>query len=132
VHPNSYSGSEHLTKNSFIHWAVWLSVVGSCTFLAFILAESVPFFGSLVVLLGSLFGTVMCMQFNGWMWLHDNWARRKTDPSLKFWLLAALNWFLIIFGSFVLVGGTTAGVKSIIDAYKIGAVTSPFSCADNS
>lgn len=66
------------------------------------------------------------------MWLHDNWVRRKSNPTVGYWLLVALNVFLIVFGTFVQISGTVAGVKSIIDSYKVGAITSPFSCADNS
>jgi hypothetical protein len=72
------------------------------------------------------------MQINGAMWLHDNWARRKTPQGVGYWLLVALNVFLIVFGTFVQISGTVAGVKSIIDSYKVGAVSKPFSCADNS
>jgi len=66
------------------------------------------------------------------MWLHDNWARRHTDKSMNFRLLAALNWFLIVFGMFCMGGGCAAGIKSIIDSYATGAISQPFSCADNS
>ncbi|KLT41283.1 putative neutral amino acid transporter [Cutaneotrichosporon oleaginosum] len=125
-------GSHHLTHHTRIHWATWLGCTGFVTTVGFILAMSIPFFGSLVVLLGALFGTFMCMQINGAMWLHDNWARRKTNPSVGYWLLVALNVFLIVFGTFVQISGTVAGVKSIIDSYRVGAVSTPFSCADNS
>ncbi|WOO82914.1 N amino acid transport system protein [Vanrija pseudolonga] len=124
--------SVHLTAHSFTHWAVWLGIVGVCTLLAFILAMAIPFFGPLVSLIGALFGTIMCMQSTGWMWLHDNWAKRKDSPTLSFWLLAALNWFLIVFGSFIWVSGIAAGAISIRDAYRSGTVSKPFSCADNS
>jgi hypothetical protein len=44
---HTFSDSEHLKAHSFVHWAVWLGVVGSCVTLSFILAEAIPFFGAL-------------------------------------------------------------------------------------
>lgn len=74
----------------------------------------------------------MCMTSNGWMWLHDNWRHRKTDRSVGYKLLVALNMFLIVAGLFIMVVGTWAAAVSIKNSYATGAVTSPFSCADNS
>ncbi|AFR96003.2 neutral amino acid transporter [Cryptococcus neoformans C23] len=125
-------GSAHLTAPSFTHWAVWLGTVGTCVFIAFILAESIPFFGDFVSLIGATLGTFLCFITEGWMWLHDNWGHRKTDKSLRFKSLVALNVFLIVLGIFIVITGTWASVVSINDSYKNGAITSPFSCADNS
>ncbi|KAK4684283.1 hypothetical protein P7C73_g5905, partial [Tremellales sp. Uapishka_1] len=124
--------SHHLTAKTRTHQVVWYSTVATCTILGFVLAEAIPFFNSLVVLLGALFGTTLCMQFSGWMWLHDNWKYRAGNRSTVYWFLVALNVFLIAFGSMVTVGGTVAGVKSIISSYATGAIIAPFSCADNS
>ncbi|KAL7418998.1 hypothetical protein Q5752_006682 [Cryptotrichosporon argae] len=125
--------SRHLTERTAVHWLVWLSTTGGSVIIAFILAEAIPFFNDLVTLVGALLGTVMCMQFNGWMWLHDNWARRKrAQPGAAFWALAALNWFLIAAGTFIMVAGTVSAVKSIQNSYATGAISNPFSCADNS
>lgn len=74
----------------------------------------------------------MCMTSNGWMWLHDNWRHRRSDRSIKFKLLVLLNAFLIVAGLFIMVTGTWAAAVSIRRSYSTGAVTSPFSCADNS
>lgn len=88
-------------------------------------------------------------------WLHDNLPRRRTDKSIKYWLLVALNVFLISAGFFVQISGTIGAAISIKNSYKTGAVNryvddaqlssdgfglttsppplcSPFSCVDNS
>jgi hypothetical protein len=72
------------------------------------------------------------MTSNGWMWLHDNLHRRKTDKTLYFRSLVALNFFLIIGGMFITITGTWAAVVGIRHSYATGAISSPFSCADNS
>lgn len=93
---------------------------------------AIPFFGDFVSLIGATLGTFLCFITEGWMWLHDNWGHRKTDKSLRFKSLVALNVFLIVLGIFIVITGTWASVVSINDSYKNGAITSPFSCADNS
>jgi uncharacterized membrane protein len=93
---------------------------------------AIPFFGDLTSLIGALLGAFMCMTSNGWMWLHDNWRFRKTDTSIKYKLLVVLNSFLIVSGLFIMVTGTWAAAASIKTSYSTGAITSPFSCADNS
>ncbi|KAK4689052.1 hypothetical protein P7C73_g1057, partial [Tremellales sp. Uapishka_1] len=125
-------GSEHLTSHSFTHWATWLGCVGGCVFISFILAEAIPFFGDLVNLIGATLGTLMCMVSNGWMWLHDNWSRRKEDKSLYYRSLVALNVFLIVAGVFIMITGTWSAAVSIRDSYATGSISRPFSCADNS
>lgn len=72
------------------------------------------------------------MVSNGWMWLHDNYGKRHTNKSLYFRSLIVLNVFLIVAGVFIIITGTWAAVVSIRDSYATGAITSPFSCADNS
>ncbi|WVO15296.1 hypothetical protein L204_102952 [Cryptococcus depauperatus] len=125
-------GSEHLTSNSFIHWATWLGSVGACVIIAFILAESIPFFGEFISLVGASLGTFLCLVTVGWMWFYDNWNKRKTDKSLYYKLLVALNAFVIVSGIFIIVAGTWAAATSISNAYKNGAISSPFSCVNNS
>jgi len=46
--------------------------------------------------------------------------------------LVALNVFLILAGLFIMVTGTWAAAVSIKRSYATGAISSPFSCADNS
>lgn len=41
----------------------------------------------------------------GFMWLFDNWARRKTDASLRYRALLGWNLLVIAIGSFLMVAG---------------------------
>lgn len=92
------------------------------------------------------------MQIMAGMWLYDNWQLRTTDKSIKYRLLVAWNFFIIIAGSFLCIGGTYVPVFSfrsrwflwlilacrygsilgIIGDFAEGNVSSPFNCADNS
>jgi hypothetical protein len=85
-----------------------------------------------VSLIGATLGVFMCMVSNGWMWLHDNWERRKIHKSLYYKSLVVLNVFLIVSGVFIMITGTWSAAVSIRDSYATGSISSPFSCADNS
>ncbi|ODN74627.1 hypothetical protein, variant 2 [Cryptococcus amylolentus CBS 6039] len=125
-------GSDHLTGTSFIHWSVWLGTVGMSVAIAFILAESIPFFGDFVSLVGATLGTFLCLITPALMWLNDNWALCKERTSIGFRSRIALSVFTLLAGVFIVITGTWSAVLSIKDSYADGSVGSAFSCADNS
>jgi hypothetical protein len=47
-------GTPHLQSNSLVHWATWLACTFGLGSLAFIVAEAIPFFNSLVSLIGAV------------------------------------------------------------------------------
>ncbi|CAG8909171.1 unnamed protein product [Penicillium egyptiacum] len=78
-------GSRHLNSNSLVHWGCWLGCTFGVTVVAYIIASSIPIFDSLVSLIGSLLGTILCFQPYGCMWLYDNWGKAK--GSSRSWLI---------------------------------------------
>lgn len=127
------SDSHHLTALTPTHYIVWFATTVTCATLAFIIAESIPFFGSLLTLIGALFATLMTMQSTGSMWLYDNWGRRKqSNPGWSFWPMVALNVFIVVLGFFIQITGVIAAGKEIRAQYREGKVDRPFSCKDNS
>ncbi|WVQ81417.1 hypothetical protein IAT38_003541 [Cryptococcus sp. DSM 104549] len=126
-------GSTHLTGHSFIHWAVWLGSIVGCVAVGFILAESIPFFGNFVDLIGATLGTFLAIFIQGWMWLHDNgWGRRSERRTGRYYLSTAMAYWMLASGLFIIIAGTWSAVLSIRDSYADGTVGSAFSCADNS
>jgi hypothetical protein len=168
-------GTRHLQDNTVVHWNTWLYVVSSllnvdlgltrvycggrgivlgCVIFSFIIAASIPFFESLVGLIGALFGASLCLVLMGVMWFHMHpqfyvpffrllrlRRDRKSDDwkPTTFWsssatkkLLFVLNLTVILVGSLCVVAGTYASAVSIRDSYSEGTVGSAFSCADNS
>ncbi|RMJ16815.1 hypothetical protein CDV36_003560 [Fusarium kuroshium] len=125
-------GTEHLNKGTLTHWATWLSCTFGCATLSCIIASAVPSFGSLASLIGAFFGTLLCVQPMGCMWLYDNWGAEKRDCSL--WWILQVFWsgFVIVAGTIILVGGTYGSVLSIKQAYETSGGHGAFSCADNS
>ncbi|KAF4425244.1 neutral amino acid permease [Fusarium acutatum] len=122
-------GSEHLHRNSLIHWGTWLGCTGGITILAYIIASAIPVFDPLVSLIGASFGVFLCFQPFGCMWLHDN--RRCRNRSLRWKGKVAWSIFIIIIGTFLMIGGTFGSIEGLIFAFQNGS-GGAWSCADNS
>ncbi|KAF5561179.1 neutral amino acid permease [Fusarium napiforme] len=125
-------GTKHLSSNSAIHWGTWLACTIITTVIAYLIASGIPVFGGLVSLVGALLGTLMSFQLYGFMWLYDNWAKGKRDPNMKWYLMVAFSIFVIVSGTFLMIGGTYGSIVGIIDSYKASGGSAAFSCADNS
>ncbi|KAF5633793.1 neutral amino acid permease [Fusarium tjaetaba] len=125
-------GTKHLSSNSAVHWGTWLACTIITTIIAYLIASGIPVFGGLVSLVGALLGTLMSFQLYGFMWLYDNWAKGKRDPNMKWYLMVAFSIFVIVSGTFLMIGGTYGSIVGIIDSYKASGGSAAFSCADNS
>lgn len=125
-------GSKHLASNSAIHWGTWLGCTLGTTIIAYLIASGIPVFGGLVSLIGALLGTLMCFQPMGCMWLYDNWKEGRKSPSLRWALMASWSVFVIVSGTFLMIGGTYGSVVGIIASYNGPEGSVPWSCADNS
>lgn len=123
-------GSKHLSANTFIHWSTWLGCTLGVSIIGYLIASAVPSFGSIISLIGALFGTFITLQPFGAMWLFDN---RLADSSNKRrWLIGA-GWavFIVVLGFFFQVAGTYGAVLEIKLLYS-ATKRAAWSCADNS
>ncbi|EKJ76333.1 hypothetical protein NXS19_007004 [Fusarium pseudograminearum] len=127
-------GSKHLSANTFTHWAVWLSCTFGMAVIAYVIASGIPVFGGLVSLVGALLGTLQCMQLFGCLWLYDHWAegKDKSQRTTRWTLMVGWCCFVIILGTFLMIGGTYGSIKGIIDSYAVSGGSAAWSCADNS
>ncbi|KAL4911131.1 hypothetical protein BDW74DRAFT_164750 [Aspergillus multicolor] len=127
-------GTPHLTSNTATHWITWLSCTLGITIIAFIIANTIPIFDSLVSLIGALLGTLMCFQPMGCMWLYDNWRRESTrgDRSWFYWVRVVWAVFVVLLGCFLTVAGTYGCVVGIMESYGSEGGKGAFSCGDNS
>lgn len=123
-------GTHHLTENTFTHWAVWIGCTVACGFVGWLLAEAIPFFTSLVSLIGSLgFGPLgICLPPILWFSLHPDYRKGSAWQQAAWWLHIGI----FMLGLFVLIGGTYANISNILDQFRAGDVGSAFSCKDNS
>lgn len=122
--------SKHLTANTVTHWGVWMGCTTTCGFLGWLLAEAIPFFTSLVSLIGSLgFGPLgMCLPPVLWFSLNKEKRRGTVRERATWWFHVAI----LVMGLFLSIGGTYANISNIVDQFRAGKVGSAFSCADNS
>ena len=123
-------GTHHLTENTKTHWAVWLTCTYGTGLAGWILSEAIPFFGSLVSLIGALgFGPLgICLPAVLWFSLHKD-LDKSTWIGKSLWLAHVVCFVL---GLLVTVGGTYANVVNIMLQFREGLVGKPFQCADNS
>lgn len=124
-------GTEHLTANTFRHWATWLSCTFGVTIIAYIIASGIPVFNNLVSLVGALFGTLMTFQPMACMWLYDN-RKMKQDRPRVWYPMVAWCAFVILAGTFLLIAGTYGSIVEIINSYRDSGGSAAWSCADNS
>ncbi|RDW83484.1 hypothetical protein BP5796_04975 [Coleophoma crateriformis] len=122
--------SEHLQKNSWVHWSTWIGCNLFGTIVAFILASSIPIFNYLLALTGSVCFAPMCLIFPICFWLHDYSGYWKGGS--KQLAIYAVNILIMLIGLLLFVGGTYGTVLEIKQAYASGSLGSAFSCADNS
>jgi hypothetical protein len=134
IHFRLFKGTRHIHEHTVTGWAAWAAILLCTWILAFIIAEVIPFFSSLLSLMSSLFDSFFGFIFWGVAYFRmrkaDGFvlARRK---NLGGYLEAALNFLIILTGIFFLTAGTYASVQAIVDEFHAGTVGSVFGCASN-
>jgi hypothetical protein len=130
-----FQNSKHKNEHTVVGWATWTGILLATWIVAFIIAQVIPFFSSLLSLMSSLFDSFFGFIF----WGVAYFRMRRADGSVAVvkehtvagYLLGALNIVIILIGIFFLTVGTYATVESIILEFESGAVRSVFSCASN-
>lgn len=124
--------SKHLTAHSITHWAAWLGCTFGMCLSAYVVASAILIFSSLTSLIGSLFGSLMSFQFMGFMWLYDYWSKVKQNPSIRWIAMSCWVIFVIVVGTFLMIGVTYGSIIGIIDSCHASEGSAAWSCADNS
>jgi len=109
---------------------VWLGCTYGTGLLGWILSEAVPFFSSLVSLIGAVGFAPLGIVLPALLWfsMHPNYLQ----GSVKMKILWVAHAAIVVLGVFTLVAGTYANVQNIINSYKEHLVGTAFSCVDNS
>ncbi|KAI5463728.1 amino-acid permease [Mariannaea sp. PMI_226] len=127
IHGRIYENKVERYVNTTKGWISWLLVLFVVIIIGWVIAEAIPFFGNLVALISSLFNSGFALYLPALMYFvvlkEGPWHTRENLIKI------AMNGFMLIAGIVVLVGGTWASVKSIVDDYKAGNVGSSFSCS---
>lgn len=126
--------SIHRTHNTVKGWAVWIGIISTTWVIAFIIAEVIPFFSSLLSLMSSMFGA-----WFGFIFWGVAFIRMKSDGKGKGWFkllstwdkfLVFVNVVLICIGAYIFGPGIYVTIQGIIDSYEAGTVGGVFTCAD--
>ncbi|KAK7951826.1 Transmembrane amino acid transporter [Apiospora aurea] len=130
-----FQGSCHKNDHTLIGWASWSGILLATWILAFIIANVIPFFSSLLSLMSSLFDSFFGFIFWGVAYFRmrkaDGSVALLKDRSIRGWLEGILNIIIILTGLFFLTAGTYASVEGIIEEFEAGTVGSIFQCASN-
>ncbi|KAI9669886.1 MAG: hypothetical protein M1831_006921 [Alyxoria varia] len=132
---NAFQGTRHINSHTFIGWGGWTGILGVLWILAFIIAEVIPFFSSLLSVMSSLFDSFFGFIFWGVAYMR----MRKADFGPTYWKIRGIRGFvgitinviLIGIGIFFLTVGTYASVETIIQGYEEGEFGGPFTCVSN-
>lgn len=122
--------SQHLQKNSVVHWGVWFACTLTISVVGFLLASGIPIFNYLLALAGSLTFAPLALGLPGYLWVFDHKHYRTGTLMQK--VIYYLHWLMILLAVFLTIGGTYGVIQQVIDAYANGEIASAFSCADNS
>ncbi|KAF2638156.1 hypothetical protein P280DRAFT_406050 [Massarina eburnea CBS 473.64] len=130
-----FNNSKHMSSHTVVGWSTWAGILAVLWFLAFIVAEVIPFFSDLLSLMSSLFDA-----FFGFIyWGVAYFRMRGTDygpnyfrtRGIRGWAGFLFNIGLCGIGLLFLTGGTYATIQSIIDGYKESTFGGAFSCENN-
>lgn len=113
--------------NTKAGWMVWLAVIGAITVVAFIIAEAVPFFNTLLGLISSLFISGFTFYFPSLFWFMLI-KEGKWNASWHNIGLSIANVLIGIIGLAILGLGTWASVQDIVDSYAEGSISGSFTC----
>lgn len=130
-----FRNTKHLTSHTKVGWFSWAGLVFATWVLAFIVAEAIPIFNSLLSVMSSLFSCWFGFLFWGIAYFQmrtidygPGWWKRET---LYGYSKIGLNILIIIIGLFLLGPGTYATIMSIILEFQSGKIGGAFSCDDN-
>ncbi|KAJ8117655.1 hypothetical protein OPT61_g1200 [Boeremia exigua] len=119
-----------LTDNTPLTWGVWLGLGTLFWVVAFVLANAIPAFGSILSISSALFVTWFTFGMANAQWIFLNWGQqfinwKKTSLALFNWFMILASAFLTIFGLYTSISDLDARVKDPNDPLNV------FTCANN-
>ncbi|OTA81616.1 hypothetical protein M434DRAFT_401354 [Hypoxylon sp. CO27-5] len=130
-----FHSSRHKNEHTVVGWATWTLILLATWIVAFVIANSIPFFNSLLGLMSSLFDSFFGFIFWGVAYFRmrkaDGAVALLKDRSFRGWFEGILNIIIILTGLFFLSAGTYVSVQGILDEFALGTVGRAFQCASN-
>lgn len=119
--------SRHAHSNTAIGWGVWIAVMTSIWFVAFIFSEVIPSMGDFLSLLGAAFDSFFGFIFFAVAYYHLYKGKLFSGGYRS--LMTVIHIFVLFCGLFLLGPGLYAAVEAIISDYA-GGTRPAFSCAN--
>ena len=124
--------TDELTKNTVRPWAVWIGSATIFWLLAFVIANAIPIFDSILNIASSTFVAWFTFGLNAILWLFMN--KHQLLLNWKKTSLTVLNVAVVAMTLFMNGAGLWAGITTLIDIFNDadGGITGAFTCSDNS
>lgn len=129
-----FRNTKHVNSHTVVGWSSWAGILVTTWIFAFIIAQVIPFFNSLLSVMSSLFDSWFGFIFWGVAFFRMRTADKQVGrkhSTVTDWAGIVVNVFLILIGIMFLTVGTYASVQGIIDQFEAGTVGGVFSCASN-
>ncbi|KAL4895931.1 transmembrane amino acid transporter protein-domain-containing protein [Aspergillus ambiguus] len=130
-----FEGTRHKGNHTIVGWATWSGILMILWVLAWAIAEVIPFFSSLLSIMGAVFGSFFGFIFWGTAYLRmrhaDHGAQFYKSQGVRGWLGSIFNVGLILAGLFLLGPGTYTSILSVVQSYQAGDIGGAFACASN-
>ncbi|KAF9691559.1 hypothetical protein EKO04_010531 [Ascochyta lentis] len=119
-----------LTDNTPLTWGVWLGLGTFYWLMAFVLANAIPAFNSILAISSALFVTWFTFGMANAQWIFLNWGQqfinwKKASLALFNWFMILASTFLTIFGLYTAISDLNARVQDPEDPLNV------FTCANN-
>lgn len=117
-----FGGTKHIARRTRLGTAAWIGMMLGIWVIAFVIAESIPIFNSLLSLVAALFVSWFSYGIPGMMWLflyRHEYSQRKVG--------FVANVGLVIIGFMLCV----LGLWSTIDSITGDSTSKPWTCASN-
>jgi amino acid transporter len=118
------------TENSVKAWATWVACATFFWIIAFLLANAIPIFDSILSIASATFIAWFTFGLSGVFWYHRNWQEKFALKNLP---LATINALVILQALFMNGAGMWASITNLLEIYNSpGKIKGSFTCADNS
>lgn len=108
-----FEGTRHKGNHTIVGWATWTAILAGLWTLAWVIAEVIPFFSSLLSIMSSLFDSFFGFIFWGAAYIQMRYADYGPgfykNRGFRGWFGFLVNVFLICVGFFFLTAGTYVG-----------------------
>lgn len=112
IHGHVYRSSVVRYVNTRMGWITWIALVSSLTFLAWIVAEVIPVFSTILSISAALFSSALCFYIPAIMWFVLTREGKWYDNIPR----ALCNVFVFIFGMGILGCGMYANVVHLVSS----------------